>query len=148
MRKVFLLSAVLSVLFFMTETSYAAKICLLDNFGSYWELKGGKIDKKSYTTKHILPGCVVGGYADVTLTNLGQLVVTFYDAHDTTGACQVVYWTAVTNLGFGGSGTYDIWGDGTKEGNFSVTPVSCSTLPPSLTNKPAAVNPNHPSLKK
>ncbi|MCI0613835.1 hypothetical protein L0244_12695 [bacterium] len=152
MRKVFFLSAMILALTFIAGPSYAAKVCLIDNFGSYWELKGGKIDKKTYTAKLINPTNFCTGYADATLTNSGNLVVSFYNAHNTTATCQTVFWSATTNLLFAGSGEYDIWGDGSIEGNFTVAPVSCTILPPTLSEdmdaKQETVTSTHPSIPK
>lgn len=147
MRKVFLFSAVVFAFCLLTKTSFAAKVCLQDNVGGFWELKGGKVDKKTFTAKYIVPGaCVLGGYADVTLTNSGTLVVSLYNSHSASANCNVVFWSASTNIFFGGSGEYDIVGDGSIDGTFSLTPVNCSTLPPSGPQR--TVNPNNPAIRK
>ncbi len=154
MRKVFFLSAMILALTFIAGPSYAAKVCLIDNFGFYWELKGGRIDKKTYTAKYVNPaGTVVcTGYADATLTNSGTLRVSFLNGHDTFGTCQTVFWSASTNILFTGSGEYDIFGDGSVEGPFSVSLVSCTSVPPTLQGKvdatDSATSPAQPSRKQ
>lgn len=147
MRKVFLIFAVVFALCLFAKTSFAAKVCLQDNFGGFWELKGGKIDKKTFTAKYIVPGtCVLGGYADASLTNSGTLVVSLYNSHSASANCNVVFWSASTNIFFAGSGEFDIVGDGSVEGNFNLTPVNCSSLPPTGAKK--TVNPNNPAIRK
>ena len=72
-QKVIVFSAFV-LAFCLAGTSFAEKICLQDNFGVFWELKGGKIDKKSYTFKRIGLG-TCSGHAEVTLLNSGLLIL-------------------------------------------------------------------------
>lgn len=51
MRKFFVVSMLLAFAFFVSQQCYAAKVCLQDNFGDIFILKGGKVDKKSFTVK-------------------------------------------------------------------------------------------------
>lgn len=149
MRTVFVFS-VLVLAVFMAESSFAAKICLQDDFGEFWELKGGKIDKKSYTFKLIVPSvCAVSGTAEATLTNSGFLILSATNGHDIAGSCVPIVWSATVNaVDFSGSGTYDGFGDGTISGPFTLTSVSCTSLLPNLPDQQKVVNPNSPLLKK
>jgi hypothetical protein len=148
MRKIFVLFAMVLALAFSAELSFAGKICLRDNFGEFWELKGGKVDKKSYTLKIIgTSGCVVSGIADVTLTNSGSLVLSANNGHDTGAFCQPVIWSALVDSTFAGSGNYDQLGDGSISGTFSLTPVSCSSLPTTIDAR-KTMDSNSPLSKK
>lgn len=137
MKKTFLFSAVVFALIFLSQTCFAAKVCLQDQFGDFFELKGGKIDKKTFTVKVINPAvnCVIAGYADVTATNGGALILGMFTNNNTAGNCNAVLWSATLNIFFSGSGTFDRLGDGSVEGNFTLTPISCTSLPPSKPNK-------------
>jgi hypothetical protein len=149
MGKLFSVTASIFLLLLLTTPSFAAKVCLQDNFGGYWELKGGRVDKKTYTVKIIVPNfCIVGGYADVSKENSNLLFVSLFNSHDTAGICNPVFFSAATNLQFAGSGKYDTLADGSIEGTFSITPIQCSALPSNLTEPTSKKISTHPILKK
>jgi hypothetical protein len=122
--------SVAALIFLIAESSFAGKICLRDNFGGFWELKGGRIDKKTYTVKMIIPGvCVVGGYADAVRETSNILFVSLFNSHDTAGQCVPVLFSATTNLLFEGNGKFDTFANGTINGTFSLENIKCSDLP-------------------
>lgn len=144
MKKFFVLFFVVGA-FFISQQCFAAKICLTDNFGDFYQIKGGKVDKKSFTVKIDSPGlCVVTGHAEVSLNSSGQYVVGMLTSHDITGNCLTVRWTwiAANPDLLSGSGNYDQNGDGTNDGAVTFTNVSCSSIPPFGPTQP--VNPNNP----
>ena len=147
MRKIFVFFAMVLAFSLSAELSFAGKVCLQDGFGEFWELKGGSVDKKSYTLKIIgTSGCVVSGIADVTKTNSGSMVLSATNGHDTGGFCQPVIWSASIDSTFTGTGNYDQLGDGTISGTFSLAPVSCSSLPTTI-DAPKNVDSNSPLSK-
>ena len=148
MKKFFVFSMVVAFALLISQQSFAAKICLQDNFGEYFILKGGKVDKKSFTVKIDVPGqCVVTGHAETSLNGAGQYVVGMLTSHDITGNCLAVRWTWTSaNEFLGGSGNYDQNGDGSNDGTITFTNVSCSSIPPFGPSKP--VDPNAPIIKK
>lgn len=149
MKKFFVLLMVVGIAFFVSQQCFAAKICLTDNFGNFYQIKGGKIDKKSYTVKIDAPGlCVVTGHAETSLNGTGQTVVGMLTSHDVTGNCLTVRWTwiAANPDLLSGSGNFDQNGDGTNDGAVTFTNLSCSSLPPFGPSQP--VNPNNPMKKQ
>jgi hypothetical protein len=108
------------------ELSFAKKICLQDGFGGFWELKGGKIDKKPYTAKYIVDSCEIPGYVTAITYSTG-VQGTF--VHTQTTACNVVMYQIFGDKKFNGSGTYDILANGSVDGNVTMTKVGCSSLP-------------------
>jgi hypothetical protein len=130
MKKVFSPAAILFLLLFMEQLSFAKKVCLQDNFFGYWELSGGRVGKKTFTARLILPGfCQTGGYADITRVNSNTLLISLFNSHDINGTCVPVLWSATTNADFEGSGSYDTLADGSTEGTFTLTKVNCSSIP-------------------
>lgn len=145
MKKAFSATVVIFLMLFMEQLSFAKKVCLQDNFTGYWELSGGKPDKKTYTAKLIVPGfCEVGGYADATKMNSETLRVSLFNSHDTSGVCVPVLFSATTNENFTGSGTYDSLADGSIGGSFSLTRIDCSSIPDAASIQTF----NHPALKE
>jgi len=151
MKKFFVLSMVAAFAFFISQQCFAAKICLTDNFGDFYQIKGGKLDKKSYTVKIDVPGaggCVVTGHAETTLNGTGQTVVGMLTSHDIPGNCLAVRWSwiAANPDLLSGTGTFDQNGDGSNDGAVTFTNISCSSIPPFGPSKP--VDPNNPFIKK
>jgi hypothetical protein len=148
MKRFTVLCAVAFAIVFLAPPTYAAKICFQDQFGELFQLKGGKLDKKSYTVKVDVPGfCVVSGHAEITLNGSGQLVLGMLTSHDLGGACLSVRWVAVGN-GLVYTGSFDQNGDGTIDGSITFTNVSCTSFPPFGPDKPVTPNPNSPLVKK
>jgi hypothetical protein len=148
MKKFFVFCMVVAFALLISQQSFAAKICLTDNFGNFYQIKGGKIDKKSYTVKIDAPGlCVVTGHAETSLNGTGQTVVGMLTSHDVTGNCLTVRWTwiAANPDLLSGTGNFDQNGDGTNDGAVTFTNLSCSSLPPF--GPSPQVDPNNP-LKK
>src|SRR5262245_14480429 len=146
MKKFFVFSVVLGA-FFISQQCFAAKICLQDNFGELFILKGGKVDKKSFAVKIDVPGfCVVTGHAETSLNGAGQTVLGMLTSHDITGNCLTVRWTLIGDALLNATGNYDQNGDGSNDGAVTFTNVDCSTLPPFGPSKP--VDPNSPVIKK
>jgi hypothetical protein len=145
MKKVFSVTAAFVLLLSLGGPLFAKKVCLQDNFTGYWELTGGKPDKKTYTARLVVPGfCEVGGYADATIMNSDTLLVSLFNSHDTDGQCVPVLFSATTNKNFVGSGKYDTLADGSIEGTFTLTKINCSSIP-----GPASIQTsNHPAIRK
>lgn len=133
MKTAIFITAIALALCLFAGNTFAATICLQDNFGGFWQLKGGKVDKKSYTLLRISGdlSCAEPGSADITMKNSTTLVLGAFTTHDSTGsgACFPILWSADLNLSFAGSGTYDGLGDGTIQGPFTLTPINCSSFP-------------------
>ena len=147
MRKFFVLSMVMAFAFFVSQQCYAAKFCLQDNFGEIFILKGGKIDKKSFTVKVDVPSlCVVTGHAEASVNGSGQIVLGMLTSHDVTGNCLTVRWSMIGDGNFNATGNFDRNGDGSNDGAVTFTAVSCSSIPPFGPTKP--VDPNAPLIKK
>lgn len=147
MKKFFVLTMVGALAFFISHQCFAEKICLQDNFGEYFILKGGRVDKKSWAVKIDAPGtCVVTGHAETSLNGSGQTVLGMLTSHDVGGACLAVRWILVGDALLNATGNYDQNGDGTIDGSVTLTHVDCSTLPPFGPSKP--VDPNSPLIKK
>lgn len=148
MKKFFVLLVVVGIAFFISQQCFAAKICLTDNFGNFYQIKGGKVDKKSFTVKIDAPGlCVVTGHAETSINGSGQTVVGMLTSHDVTGNCLTVRWTWISaNESLNGTGNFDQNGDGSNDGAVTFTNLSCSSLPPFGPTKP--VDPNNPLIKK
>jgi hypothetical protein len=148
MKKFFVLLMVVGTAIFISQQCFAAKICLTDNFGNFYQIKGGKVDKKSFTVKIDAPGlCVVTGHAETTINGSGQTVVGMLTSHDVTGNCLTVRWSWVSaNESLNGTGNFDQNGDGTNDGAVTFTNLSCSSLPPFFNEKP--VDANNPLAKK
>jgi hypothetical protein len=144
MKKLIISIFVVSALVFSAEPSFAKKICLQDNFGGFWELKGGKIDKKPYTAKYIVGGnCEIPGYVTAVTDSTG-VQVAFVHTH--TDICQTVMYQIFGDKKFNGSGSYDMLADGSIEGNITMTKISCSSLPISTLPQDGALKP--PALKE
>jgi hypothetical protein len=144
MKKFIVLSMVAVFAFFISQQCFAGKICLTDNFGNFYQIKGGKVDKKSFTVKIDAPGlCVVTGHAETSLSGSG-VVVGMLTSHDITGNCLTVRWTwtAANPDLLSGSGNFDQNGDGSNDGAVTFTNLSCSSIPPFGPTQP--VNPNNP----
>jgi hypothetical protein len=147
MKKFFVLLMVVGTAIFISQQCFAAKICLTDNFGNFYQIKGGKVDKKSFTVKIDAPGlCVVTGHAETT-ANGSAVIVGMLTSHDITGNCLTVRWTwnAANPDLLSGSGNFDQNGDGTNDGAVTFTNLSCSSIPPFGPSQP--VNPNNPMKK-
>jgi hypothetical protein len=131
MRKLSILFSVVATLCFLVQPSFAKKICLQDQFGESFELKGGRIDKKSWTVRatNTAGGCALAGAANVTVNSSGQFILGMITTHDTGGTCNPVLWFAVGDEFLNSTGTYDALGDGSIDGNITFTNVPCSSLP-------------------
>jgi hypothetical protein len=133
MKTAIFITAIALALGLFAGNTFAATICLQDNFGAFWQLKGGKVDKKSYTLLRISGdlSCAEPGSADITMKTSTTLVLGAFTTHDSTGSgvCFPILWSADLNLSFAGSGTYDGLGDGTIQGPFTLTPINCSSFP-------------------
>src|SRR5262245_46727858 len=149
MKKFLVFCMVVAFALLISQQSFAAKICLTDNFGDFYQIKGGRLDKKSYTVKIDVPGvCVVTGHAETSLNGSGQTVVGMRKSKDVTGNCLTVRWSwiAANPDLLSGTGNFDQNGDGSNDGAVTFTNVSCSSIPPFFNSKP--VDPNSPIIKK
>ncbi|HSE43079.1 MAG TPA: hypothetical protein VLH08_20125, partial [Acidobacteriota bacterium] len=91
MKKFFVLAIGVAVAFFISQQCFAAKICLQDNFGDFFVVKGGRVDKKSWVVKIDVPGvCIISGHAETSLNGSGQTVLGMLTSHDIAGACNTV----------------------------------------------------------
>jgi hypothetical protein len=115
----------------MAQSAFAGKVCLQSNLGGYFELKGGKPDKKTYTVKIIEPGLyIAGGYADVTSNSAGEYKIAIYSGHDLNQIWSPVLYSTTGDENFNSVGTYDLYADGSIDGNVTFTNIPCSSLPP------------------
>ena len=149
MKRFALLCAVAVAVLFSAQSSFAAKKCLLDNFGDYYVIKGGKPDKKSYSVKVIVPGsCIVSGHAEISKLPTGQVTMGMLTSHDLTGAgCLTLLWYVVADPTLiNASGSYDQGGNGSVDGAISFSKISCGTVPPGFTGSLKAEN--SPFIKK
>jgi hypothetical protein len=130
MKRLLVLLAAAALSFVVAQPSFAEKICLKDQFGEYYQLKGGRLDKKSYTVKIDVPGfCVVSGHAEVSLRGDGQYALGILTSHDLAGSCLSVRFTAVGDILLNGTGNFDQNGDGTTDGSVTFTNISCTSMP-------------------
>ena len=131
MRNLFVFSLAAAIALLMTQPIFAAKICLQDNLGDFYVLKGGKPDKKSYTVKaNYAASCTTPGHAEVTLLASGQYALGMYTAHDTADVCNTVRFYAVGDVFLNSSGFFDRNSDGNNDGAITFTAISCSSVPP------------------
>ena len=130
MKSLFVLCMAAAFALLVAQPSFAAKICLQDNFGEFFQLKGGRLDKKSYAVKVDVPGfCVVSGHAEVSLRGDGQFVLGMLTSHDLGGVCLSVRWSAVGDALLNSTGNFDQNGDGVNDGAITFTNISCSSMP-------------------
>ncbi|HEY7162391.1 MAG TPA: hypothetical protein VH815_14085 [Acidobacteriota bacterium] len=127
-KKLIISTFVILALVLSAKPSFAKKICLRDNFGGIWELKGGKIDKKPYSARYIIPAgfCELPGYATAVTDSTG-VQVSF--VHTQTDLCQAVMYQIHGDELFNGIGNFDFLADGTVEGPLTMTNISCNSLP-------------------
>jgi hypothetical protein len=126
MKKLIISTFVVLALVLSAEPSFAKKICLEDNFGGVWELKGGKVDKKPYAARYIVGGvCEIPGYATAITDSNGIQVAL---VHTQTDVCQVVMYQILADELFNGSGSYDALANGTIDGNVTLTNISCKSI--------------------
>lgn len=150
MKRLWMFCIVAAAIFFTTQSAFATKICLQDNFGEFFQIKGGRVDKKSWTVMVDVPGfCIVSGHADVSLDSGGNYLIGMFTSHDIGGACLSVRFFSEGDALFNSTGSFDQNGDGTVDGAITFTNVPCSTLPPLKPNgSNARPNPNSPFVKK
>lgn len=134
---------------FLSTPLFAGKICLLDNFGEYYQLKGGKLDSKTYAVKIDVPGfCVVSGHAEVTFdASAGNYILGVVSSHDMGGNCNTVRFISTGDAFLNGSGSYDQNSNGSIDGVVTFANVSCSSIPPFRPDK-SKVNPNSPFVRQ
>lgn len=115
----------------MVQSSFASKVCLKDNLGFWYELTGGRVDKKTYTVKRFRPGCcVISGYADVTLDSFGVYTIAIYSGHSPSVGMSPLMLSANGDELFNSTGNYDVFVDGVIDGTVIFTNLPCSSLPP------------------
>lgn len=113
---------------FQAGSSFAASVCLQDDLGGIWELNGGKVDKRTYSARYIIPAsCEVPGYATAVTYGSG-IALSLANTQDTTGNCNAVLWFISADTDFNGSGGYDDLGNGSVDGSVTLTRVDCSVL--------------------
>lgn len=147
MKRLFVFCMVAAAALFISQQTFAAQICLQDNFGELYRLKGGKVDKKSYVVIIDVPGfCVVTGHAETSINGAGQTVLGMLTSHDLSGNCLSVRWSLVGDALLNATGNFDQNGDGTNDGAVTFTNVSCGSLPPFGPTKKA--DPNSPLIRQ
>lgn len=123
-------------IFLIAQSSFANKVCLQDSNGVFWELTGGRADKKTHTVKRILPGCCESaGYADVTVDGNGVYKIAIYASHHSSGNWSPVLISLNGDELYNSTGTFDLLADGSVDGTISFTNVPCSMLPVTIPEK-------------
>lgn len=133
MNKKKILTAFLFTLFLLPLTAFSGTLeryCFQDQFGNFYDVRGGKLGKKAYTlqvSNGVCPAQPLTGIANFTQVT-GGFLLTMEISRDPNGACQsyVITTTIDANLFGPANGTYDnLPRNAPADGAFVATRVVC-----------------------